>query len=842
MWLALLLLFLTAALSPEQARSLVDRYNKIQLAVEERSYHKAAAGLTALVRDYGSSEFGDELRFALAETYFNLGQYPRALGLFNQVLGRPHHSYIKAEAMYGVAISHVMIGSHHQAQLVMEDLAKPEGYEKDDRTNFAFGVLHYFQKDYEQALAKLTGLAMPEGKFYLAKCHAAMGKPLSALLKFKEITTEVPNTFLATMAHFAAGEALFVNHDYDGARAKFQFFIDNFPYSPLVDYAHYFLGCVLIAQKDYGAAVDHLMPLTRHSNNFLAAHANYFIGYANMALEKPGEAVERFQKVRANYPNTKIASFANLQLSQAMLATADTVQTLLATSQLAQMFKTGELSGVGDYLTGVIFYQTGEFTKAAKQFEYILINYARTTLREPACAMLLLSLNGFGQFEKSVAVGAKYVTDFPDDNSDWRAKTLYFLAEGFYYYNKYHEADNYYQLAYTHPASSDIAPYARLGRCFCLYHLGRLNEAVSGFKGLVNAKASDTLFTISAYLGYGYSLFNQGEHLKALDIFEALSNTFPDNPLAAIPGYFYSGYCYYQLEYYGQAVDAWTVLINKFPERNPKVAEAAFRTGDTYFKALEYDKATASFGFVVERHPNSEYAPPSQALIAQCYYNRRQYLDAVREYQKFLDLYPSDPQGPSVRKSLETSYYLGGQEDSLIMEEFLKRFPQSEMAAEGQYNKGRALFDAKGYEQAILELQKAVVNFPGSAVAADAQLLTAESYAKLEKWNEATHAYRKFLDYFPEHDQRAGSLFNLGIALFNLGEYQQSLESFQVVVNSFPDSEYAESAGQNISSCQKRLGAGVVEEHPPGSEGGPGEEPLAPEQEGSSPPTEGGQQ
>ncbi|MEO0081124.1 MAG: tetratricopeptide repeat protein [candidate division WOR-3 bacterium] len=811
MLVSLLTFLVTASLPPEQLRVLVDRYNAVQAAINEQDYTRAAAGLSALVRDYGSSEFGDELRYALAETYFNLGQYNRSLNLFREIALRPRESYIRPEALYGLALSSVMLGDYRQARATLDSLAKTHGYENEPRTNFAQGVLYYFEKDYVQAINKLTGLTMPEAKFYLGKCYAATGKPLPALLNFKEITTEVPNTTLATMAHFAAGEALFMNHDYDGARAKFQFFIENFPYSPLIDYAHYFLGCALIAQREYPAAIGRLTPLTRHSNNFLAAHANYFIGYAYTAMKKSAEAVERFQKVRANYPNTKIAGFANLQLTQAMLGTGDTTQTLLATSQLATMFKTGEISGVGNYLSGVIYYQLGKFDKAEKQFELVLSEYAQTSLREPACAMLLLTLNTAGRFEKCIAVGAKYTTDYPNDRSEWRAKTLYSLAEGFYYYQKYAEADAFYQQAYNLQASSDITPYARLGRCYCLFHLDRLIEAVGGFKSLLTARTDDTLFTICAYLGYGYSLFNQKEYLKALDVFEALTNTFPDQPLAAVPGYFYAGYCYYQLGYYGQAVDAWTTLMNRFPEGNVKVAEAAFRAGDTYFKALEYEKAVAAFRFVVERHPGSPYAPPSQALIAQSFYNRRQFLDAVREYQKFLDLYPSDPQGPSVRKSLESSYYLAGQEDSLVMEEFLRRFPQSEMAAEGQYRKGLALFEAKNYAQAALELQKAVVSFPGSSVAGDAQLLTAECYAQLKQWEDAARAYQKHLDYFPEHPQRDGAYFNLAIARFNLGDYQHSLEAFQIVVDSFPNSEYAQSAKDNIAACKKRLGAGSTE-------------------------------
>ncbi len=794
-------------LSPEKLRLLVERYNKTQSWLAEHDYNKAAVELFSLVRDYGGSEFGDELRYALAETHFNLGQYAQAQVIFRHLATKARSAYLKPEALYGLALSSIMLGQLRQARAELENLAKTQGYEDHERTAFALGVLDYFERNYEQAITRLSRVSLPEAKYYLAKSYAATGRPLPALLSLKEITTEFPNTRLAILAHFAAGQALFMNQDYDGARAKFQFFLDNYPHSHLADYARYFLGCALIAQKEYNLALEQLLPLTRHPNNFLAAHANYFMGYAYNALGRPAEAIERFQKVRANYPNTKIASYANLQLTQALLANADTTQTLLTTSQLATMFRTGEISGTGNYLSGVISYQQGQLERAEKQFEQVITDYAKTALREPAAAMLLFTLNAAGKYEKSIAVGTKYLADYPQETGEWRARLLYALADAFYYYDKYNEADVYYQQAYAQPAS-DIGPYARLGRSYCLYHLGRLTEAANSFQTLLSARPEDTLFTIAAYLGYGYSLFNQKEYLKALDIFEALANTFPDISQAAVPGWFYAGYCYYQTGYYGQAVDAWTNLVNKYPEGNPKVAEAAFRTGDTYFKALEYDKAVAMFKFLVERHPDSEFAPPAQALIAQSYYNRRLYLDAVREYQKFLDLYPSDPQGPSVRKSLETSYYLAGTEDEAVMAEFLRRFGSSDMAAEGQYQKGRSLYDAGRYAEAALELQKAVVNFPGSAIAADAQLLTAESYSQLKKWEEASRAYRKYLDYFPQHERRDGGYFNLGIALFNLGDYQGSLAAFQTVVDSFPQSEFVTSARQNIDICRRKLGAG----------------------------------
>ncbi|MEO0069765.1 MAG: tetratricopeptide repeat protein [candidate division WOR-3 bacterium] len=832
----LLLVFAEGALTPKQTRDLASRYNKVQQAVEQGNYQEAIRGLSALVRDYGGSEFGDELRFTLAECHFNQGNYTRALEIFQELLKHPRFSYIKPEAMFGAALSYIMRGNYREAQLLLDKLAKEPGYENDPRTKYALGVLYYFQKLYPQAEEHLEGLTIPEAKFYLGKCYALSGKPFLALLKFKEITDELPNTPLAMMTHFSSGLALIINQDYDGAQVKFQFFLDQFPDSPLSDFAHYFLGCALIARKEYAQAVDHLLILTRSSNNFLAAHANYFLGYAQLKLGRAQEAVERFQRVRANYPKTKVASYAHLQLAEAMLATGDTARALLATSQLTHMFPSGELSGIGDYLSGLVYYQLGEYQNAARQFDNILTTHSTTELREPAMAMFLMSLVANGDYEKCIAVGTKYLTDYPNSRSAWRAKILYSLAEGFYYTKKYSEADNYYEQAYNHPAGEDIALYARLGRNYALYHLGRLPEAVSGFKKLLTVRPNDTLFTITAYLGYGYCLFNQKDYLKALDVFEALAKTFPENPLAGVPGLFYAGYCYYQMKYYGQAVDAWTDLMNKFPGSGAKVAEAAFRTGDTYFKALEYDKAIAAFKFVLERYPYSQFAPSAQALIAQSYYNRKRYLDAILEYQKFLDLYPSDPQAAGVRKSLEMSYYFAGKEDSSLMQEFLTRFPHSEIAAEGYYTRGKKLYDEERFLEAIEELQKVVVNFPNSAIAAEAQLLTAEAYTQLKRWTDATSAYQKFLNYFPDHPQRAGAFFNLGVAYFNNADYRMALQAFQTVVDSFGESEFKESARKNAEICRKRIGLGEIEEtsEEKTSTTSAGEKPVS-----SPPPDEG---
>lgn len=819
-------------------KDMIERFNKVENVLSQNDYKQASQLLTRMVNEYGKSDFADELRFGLAECYFNLGNYDQARNEFMKILDHPKFTYIVPEAMYGMAISSILLSDFQRAEAALDKLSNNESYTKDERTNFARGVLYYFKRSYKEAVTKLEGLSDVSAKFFLAKSYAKLGKTQEALLTFKAVTSAAPNTPIAKLAHFAAGEALFENKDFDGARAKLEFFLDSYPFTELSDFAHYFLGCALIAQARYGLALEQLKPLTKNPNNLLSAHANYFIGYCKTNLGEPQEAITYFQKVRANYPKTRIAQYANLQLPYAILTTSDTIQTLLATNQLSQMFITGDLQGVGDYFSGVVCYKMTDFRRAAQYFENIITTYPTSSLVEPACALLLLSLNSSGNYERAITLGAKYITDEPTTASRWRGEVLYFLGEGYYYLKKYTEAENqYYQAAtgnYPQPVGKsalgglNITQYARLGRAYCLYHLGRLTEAQSEFKDLLEAALrsasgtpSDTNFNISSLLGYGYVFFNQKKYLEALDVFEALVKQFPLDSSAVIPGLYYSGLSYFRLGYYGQSIDAWALLMNQYP-LDEKAAEGGFRAGDLYFKAREFEKAISTFRFVVEKHPGSQFGPDAQALIAQCFYNQKKFIEAIREYQKFIDLYPSDVQAAALRKSLEQSYYQAGLENPVIMQEFLTRFPESELAAEAQFDKAQKLFDDKQYEQSAVEFQKVVVNFPSSEIAGDAQLLTAESYANVKLWTETKTSYQKFLDYYPKHVQRPGAYFNLGTAYFNLGDYDQARKNFQVVVDSFPNSEFSKTSVNNIQICLKKSGA---------SETRPGTASSTPDQE-----------
>jgi|UniRef100_A0A7V3RIP2 TolA-binding protein len=785
--------------------NLVAEYEIAHRLFLQENYPDALKYFTAILRKYGGTEFEDEIRFRVAECYFNIKDYENAKTNFEIILKHRSLAYLEPECLYAIGMIDILQGNYKEAEQILQKLLKNPAYQEEERANFALGVLYYFRGSYTEAKEKLEGLNLLEAKFYYGKALSRLGNPLEAIKSFKEILDRAPNTPIASLAEFSRAEALFFNKDFDGAKVKFRDFIANYPKSPLNDYAHFFYAASLIHYGDYAGAAEHLLPLTRHPDNLLAAHAGYFLGICRMNLKDGLGAVSAFQRVRANYPNTMISSYANLQLTKALLAYGDTLQALTSSAQLATMFSTGELASVGEYLTGMIYFQRKDYMNAIRFFESLLSKYPRSPLREPCATMLLYSLYKLKNFDYALTFGSKYIKDFPEEKSEWRGRVLYFLAEAYYYSNNYSEAEKTYLAVIRDYFGIEVTPYARLGLAYSLYNQDRQKEAQEIFESMSKVPYEDSTLVMAIYLGLGYTQFNQREYMKARETFEALYNTFPKDERCAVPSLFYAGMSYYNLEYYANAIESWEKLIGNFPMAK-KSAEAGFRAGDTYFKALEYEKARSLFRWVVENHPDDDYARSSQLAIAQSYYNQKNYDEAIREFQKFLDLYPTADEATAARKGMEMCYYQKGLESTEAMQYFVERFPQSELAADGQYQIAQKFFDDKKYAQAMEEFIKVVVNFPSSSYAPDALLLAAECAVNIEDWQKATELYERYLNYFPKGKERDAVYFNLGSSYFNLKEYGKALKSFQVVVDSFPQSQYLANARHNVDVCKKYLG------------------------------------
>lgn len=101
----------------------------------------------------------------------------------------------------------------------------------------------------------------------------------------------------------------------------------------------------------------------------------------------------------------------------------------------------------------------------------------------------------------------------------------------------------------------------------------------------------------------------------------------------------------------------------------------------------------------------------------------------------------------------KTSYndYLKGNYDLAIsgFQEYVKKFPQTELAGNAQYWIGESFYSLKNYERAVLEFDKIVNNYPQSSKISSALLKKSYAYLKLEKNDEAMKLLQEVVAKYP---------------------------------------------------------------------------------------------
>ncbi|MBI5441687.1 MAG: outer membrane protein assembly factor BamD [Deltaproteobacteria bacterium] len=102
---------------------------------------------------------------------------------------------------------------------------------------------------------------------------------------------------------------------------------------------------------------------------------------------------------------------------------------------------------------------------------------------------------------------------------------------------------------------------------------------------------------------------------------------------------------------------------------------------------------------------------------------------------------------------------------------------------------------------------------PFSNYAVEAELLSADSLFKQEKWEEAAGAYKTFTELHPTHPKAAYAQYNRGLAYLKLAQKEDrdqtgtrnAAEAFQKLLNAYPASEFTEDARKRLAQARETL-------------------------------------
>jgi outer membrane protein assembly factor BamD len=192
-----------------------------------------------------------------------------------------------------------------------------------------------------------------------------------------------------------------------------------------------------------------------------------------------------------------------------------------------------------------------------------------------------------------------------------------------------------------------------------------------------------------------------------------------------------------------------------------------YAQGEKELDRSRYADARLAFKKIVERHPQSTYAPRARFLIGESYYRESEWDKAIKEFETFLSFYPRHQIADLVQFRLAMSYYdqvKPVEQDQAItgkaMEAFktlVREYPESRYAADALAKidicRGRLaqkeLFVASYYlnqgnpAAARQRLENVIKNYPRTLVIPEALYRLGEVYAGEGRTQEAQDTFRR---------------------------------------------------------------------------------------------------
>ncbi|MFH1406578.1 MAG: outer membrane protein assembly factor BamD [Candidatus Omnitrophota bacterium] len=238
-----------------------------------------------------------------------------------------------------------------------------------------------------------------------------------------------------------------------------------------------------------------------------------------------------------------------------------------------------------------------------------------------------------------------------------------------------------------------------------------------------------------------------------------------------------------------QAYWIWTPLTRKWI--NPKYAvkdtpKEQLETAMTFYNAKDFEHAINEFKKLVHFYPRSQEAPESLYFLGLSYEATGYYYEAYQAYQKALEEYPHTERFDNM---IEREYrlgeaFLGGAKVKLW------KFP---------------LYPSYEYSAEIF--QKVVENAPFGKWAAQAQYMAGEAYKKAGMYNEASLAFMKVLNNYPQSDAIEKAKFQVAYCALKASPApgyddqttEKAIEEYRSFIKEHSESEFIPEAKDALS-------------------------------------------
>jgi len=523
------------------------------------------------------------------------------------------------------------------------------------------------------------------------------------------------------------------------------------------------------------------------SGSPLDAAVVYLRALTDQARGQALQAAARFQDVADRYPESRLRDHA-------MLAKAD------------------------------VFLQSNAYRSAAEEFGRVAERatdpgvVAEARLRQAAATYLDGDADGGAARLREVATAY--------DGSDVAARAQLMLGEVMYSVKDYESAIVEYNRVLTKYFQHTLAASAqyRVGRC--LDALDRDAEATSAYQAVVSGYPTSREAPPAAYLA-GAGLLRQGRPAAAIPYFQLVLDRYAHDPGEGTLEFatperqelVEASLCLLELSYHrtgnlGVLTGMPHLMLTRMPpSKSTWRAYALLIDADALASQGRYDDTRSILERLTTEFPKHEVGIPANRLLAWTYAQQGEVQLAVRTEEGMLDRYGKNGDDESLATAyLNKAHILFNEKQyadaARAYEVFLDKYPNHP-------SRQRALFQAGmcyarlGHEgDAVDRWEELVAIDPKAPLAESAWVRAGDVYFQSGHYDDAERCYRGLLDNFAESRVAAVGMLRVAQCEYNAGHDAEAIAAFSEITARFPDHPVAKEATRGIEQALYRMGQG----------------------------------
>lgn len=487
------------------------------------------------------------------------------------------------------------------------------------------------------------------------------------------------------------------------------------------------------------------------------------------------------------------------------------------------------------YITQIYFIQN-KFDKVVSEGEALLHAYPGSENNTEVYRMLGNAYYHLGNQDKAIAMLSKYVSSA---DAPLRGD-LYLLGVCYYNKGQYKKAVEYLGQTVRRNDALAQSAYLYLGQAYL--HLNDKNNARMAFENAAKASFDRQVKEVALY---NYALLIHETNFtgfgESVTIFESFLNDYPDSkyadkvndylvevylttknyesalasiqkikhPSIKIMGakqdiLFQLGTQAFANSKFEEAVQLFSQAIALGSYNMEARNDAYFWRGESYYRLGEYNRAASDYQTYLNnsRSRRSDMYALAQYNLGYSYFKMKDYPAALNWFRKYTQT-ETNQQQPSVADAYnrigDCLFY--NRQFAAAEEHYTRAAGLQPSAGDySVYQKAYVSGLQKDYKGKIANLDRLIRDFPSSPYIDDALYEKGRAYVLLENNGAAAQSFEALIERFPQSSLARKAGVQLGLLYYNDNQPEKSIAAYKRVIGNYPGSEEAKVALQDLKS------------------------------------------